>query len=969
LLALAFVAEAGAQSLVAIPYTHGVTFASAQSFFSNGPADFRHPTNVLASAGFSDTELTKVNMTAAQAWTSGNLTVSAGSWFRVDLGAEYPLAALKVWNNNERGTQNWTTRGIRLVDILVSTNSAAAGDVGQAPNLNDANVWTPVITGHQVAQGAGADNYEGDPNIIRFAGNPTARWVGFRLRSNWGDGSYFGISKMRFFTPPPLDVFDTEMDGVFVTNAFVKAEIANYSGTNCTVYALVAPADYTDWETEAAWLEYGKFTNGVVVINMTGLAADTEYVAQICASNDVAMVFGEMVPFATFGAKPKVVTYGPGYVGGTNAVARGEIIFCGGDAEEVDVWLYWGDEDETDTGDWSEAPVWVGKFGEGAVQHELFVLDYGSTYFYNFCASNALAGAFSPEAARIDTPGAPELGAVGHVLSPSTASASVTVSIVEPGAYPVLRFLWGADNAGNMTLAEAVGEAAIASPHVFEIAGLERGKTYWYAVELETPVGVDAKTNSFKAVYSYSWTGGNAGNWITASRWNPAGVPDGVGDIVSVRSYQDVWDNPNTGPFTISLAGMESATISELNLIPGYLSGTITIGLTTGPALIFTNDAAHAQINCSIMVNSYSLVNAPVRLDNETRVNVTHQPDSDFAFGGDITGRGPLVHTGGTLCFNVAAGVRREFSVPFAQTGGSVKKRGAGDFIFSGGSTSFSFKRGYDQHAPIGGGGAFVFSSHHHTNTTGFAESLTLFTGNGNKIIVTNASEFIFGNVLPSGSTYGAWSDNAILVRDAGSAFYLPSLNINGTRSSLRAEDGAYVRLNHANVTCSGISNVVWVGSATSDLSKLDLVTTTRTLTLNGTGCRLVVAAGGVVENGHVSVSGGAGNSLVLDGGVVNSTSLTVGAGNYIEPVLEALRGYVGFPVNVTDAVVNGKVLVRNPGKLLGLFPLVSAENPIANTGIEVEAGDGLVWKAVYGNGNRTLSVRGSMPNTLLIIK
>jgi len=673
-------------------------------------------------------------------------------------------------------------------------------------------------------------------------------------------------------------------------------------------------------------------------------------------------------------------------------------MFCGGEEEEVDVWLYWGDTDATETGDWSGAPEYAGKFGAGPVSHELFVLDYGETYFYNFYATNEFAGAFSPEAARIDTPGAPELGKVAHMLSPATASAAVTVDIVEKGAYPVLKFFWGYGDAESMVLAETVGEAGIAEPHVFEINGLAHGAKCWYAVELETPVGVDARTNSFDVFYSFTRSSGGttSGSWNTPSQWTPNGVPNMAGDSATINNWG--------GWYTTHSVSLDTGGPTHIgNLYAGFGEGTrVYLGATAGSSLVMTNIGTYASIWAGVNLEGWFGIYVPLELAGETHVGCTQRQDSDLVLGGDITGPGPLRLTGGVLCFNVPGGIVRDFTTPFVATGGSVRKRGAGNFVFEGGSTSFSFKsQQYQQREPVADGGALVFSNHSHTNSTGASqfEGQTLFAGAGNKIIVTNESSFVFYYSMASfGCNYGG-SDNAIIVNGRGSSLYLSSLNINGSRNTLRAEDGGYARLHHANVGCGGVSNSVWVGSATADVSVLDLVTGTRTLGVNGTDSRLVVAHGGEVVNGHVSVGGGTGgNRLVLGGGKMNCTTLTVGADNYIEPVLEALGGYAGYPVNVETAVVDGKILVRNPGRLTGTFPLVSAANPIANGEIEVEEWDGdveegkeeegkedegkeegvkeegvkkgkLVWKVVYSDGNRKLSVKCSEPNTLIIIK
>lgn len=99
-------------------------------------------------------------------------------WIKFDLGAEYELSTIKVWNYNEGSAANWLKRGLKQADIQYAAT--------QADYLNN-NFTT--ITGLADVFFAQAKGYPyqtaADYTLITLPANFTARYIRFDVDLNW----------------------------------------------------------------------------------------------------------------------------------------------------------------------------------------------------------------------------------------------------------------------------------------------------------------------------------------------------------------------------------------------------------------------------------------------------------------------------------------------------------------------------------------------------------------------------------------------------------------------------------------------------------------------------------------------------------------------------------------------------------------------------------------------------------------
>jgi hypothetical protein len=100
------------------------------------------------------------------------------NWVLFDLGKEYNLAGIYVWNYNEKG--GWNTRGVKEMEVLAGPEKdklqkLAACTLELAP---------------------GTDDYRGQ--AVAFDKPVKARWVRFDIRSNYRGGEMVGLAEVRF---------------------------------------------------------------------------------------------------------------------------------------------------------------------------------------------------------------------------------------------------------------------------------------------------------------------------------------------------------------------------------------------------------------------------------------------------------------------------------------------------------------------------------------------------------------------------------------------------------------------------------------------------------------------------------------------------------------------------------------------------------------------------------------------------
>jgi hypothetical protein len=99
----------------------------------------------------------------------------------VDLKRVHNVTDLDIWNYNESG--GFLSRGVQSFDVEIS---------------NDGVNFTTVVTGATLAQaGGGAEPAQN----VSLGGTHQARYVRLNINSNYGDGSYTGLSEVRVNGP------------------------------------------------------------------------------------------------------------------------------------------------------------------------------------------------------------------------------------------------------------------------------------------------------------------------------------------------------------------------------------------------------------------------------------------------------------------------------------------------------------------------------------------------------------------------------------------------------------------------------------------------------------------------------------------------------------------------------------------------------------------------------------------------
>ena len=247
------------------------------------------------------------NTNFTQGWlTSSSSTSAAGKWIKVDLGGEYVLDSLDVWNGSPAGLNS---RGIQQADIFYATND---------PNLNTnhddlafkTTGWQPfqLNQDQQFAQvGPGTDDYGVTDHISLgnvVAGDVTASFLAIRVDSNYGDtGGVVALAEMKIIgekiaTPRTL-TFDSN---VTVTGAFT-GEGTQGSGTTFQIAAPAAPAGFEFHSWSGAHVD--AFTTGGFNSQSTTFTmpdADTTLTAVYLATGSVVAQIPKDVISATSSA-------------------------------------------------------------------------------------------------------------------------------------------------------------------------------------------------------------------------------------------------------------------------------------------------------------------------------------------------------------------------------------------------------------------------------------------------------------------------------------------------------------------------------------------------------------------------------------------------------------------------------------------------------------------------------------------
>ncbi|MCY3018166.1 MAG: glycosyl hydrolase family 28-related protein, partial [Planctomycetota bacterium] len=155
----------------------------------------RLPFKVIDGSGFEElTPGSGAYIHTNNVYADGNCMWNGGmtqdTWISFDLGKDYNVNGMYVWNYNEKG---WMNRGVKDVEVLA---------------LLDGAEFKPVGT-FKLDMASGTEDYKGQ--TVPFDKPVKARHVKFQIKSNYRNGEQAGLSEVRFSNadqkaPPPQKI-------------------------------------------------------------------------------------------------------------------------------------------------------------------------------------------------------------------------------------------------------------------------------------------------------------------------------------------------------------------------------------------------------------------------------------------------------------------------------------------------------------------------------------------------------------------------------------------------------------------------------------------------------------------------------------------------------------------------------------------------------------------------------------------
>ena len=149
--------------------------------------------NIVNGNGFNAGAGTHTNVWNSMNWQTGAPVTIADQWITFDLGDEYDLASVSIWNfNRDAGAQgggdDFTNLGIETMDILVSTDNSTWENLG----------------GFTLTEASGLSTYAGETHNLSAA-NENIRYVQFDVSTIFNSspgGPQVGLSEVRFTEVP-----------------------------------------------------------------------------------------------------------------------------------------------------------------------------------------------------------------------------------------------------------------------------------------------------------------------------------------------------------------------------------------------------------------------------------------------------------------------------------------------------------------------------------------------------------------------------------------------------------------------------------------------------------------------------------------------------------------------------------------------------------------------------------------------
>jgi len=219
------------------------THIKAASYYTN---DNRAPycvSNWSGMTGSVGASATADNGSGGKTWL--DYPNSAGtSWISWDLGAEYTIGSIHIWNYNEVNLPN---RGTKKLNLQVGDATAFASNTGWVSQLSNVD-WTSIgangtITG--TVQGTGQNGYAGFDWTLPAP--ITTRYLRFETLEHFAGGDSVGLSEVLFYT-----AVVTEVNLPKTTIAATSASTFDTSGSPATLGGLAIKGGSLTIGTESA---------------------------------------------------------------------------------------------------------------------------------------------------------------------------------------------------------------------------------------------------------------------------------------------------------------------------------------------------------------------------------------------------------------------------------------------------------------------------------------------------------------------------------------------------------------------------------------------------------------------------------------------------------------------------------------------------------------------------------------------
>ena len=570
------------------------------------------------------------------------------------------------------------------------------------------------------------------------------------------------------------------------------------------------------------------------------------------------------------------------------------------------------------------------------------------------------------------------------------AIVTARVDIAQTGVGSTLVFAWDDADQGDDISAWAntlTNFAPAAGANTFEIPGLALFDGRNWRVVLGAANVTDSLAGEFNVRYVYTWIGPNTASWNNAAHWDIGAVPNHPKADVSFpldrTRYIDIAGAAG-GAVTVGSISVDNEAWNSFNIVSSD-DTPLVFGAAGIPAFMRARENSIHNI----------FISAPVEIAGETvftqSINDNNGPYL-FLLEKDVYGAGPLVvDYCARVIFAAPAGVTNVVEVPLASRPGSEQLsyfgvRGPGTVLLENHRDTVSLAAGWHV-GLVAYGGTLVLSDTVLTNTCpdGIGSLFGSETHNqGNNTLVIEKGSVLFYPFHDDRERRMMTGDNTLLVTDPGSQLHITlAIRENRINNKILVRNGAYMANRERYwypFTVQGSDHLIEVSSELpGQPAILEFIFQDRAkeIFLEGQNVTLGAKAGGIIDCGEAVLEIGKnntlGNRVSIEGGEIFCGALKIHNGNFLTPVLTA-DGIK--PIIAKDSVTfeaGAKIVVTNPGEVLGKFALVKAHeiNIASSLNVLLDAPvKYLCTLSLEGEpGDQTLVLACFPPNTFIIVR